>query len=387
MSFLLFIRKILSSAINSCNDTSKKGFFMTRRVLPVFILLLLIPSFVFAAEFKSGDSVSVDQDETINDDLYIGSGNISIDGTINGDLIAGGGTVTVKGTVTGDLIVGGGNVVLRGKVLDDVRLAGGQIDIDGTINDDLLVAGGMVTISRDATVSGQVKAAGGQIKIAGTTGDVETATDDLTIQSTAVINGDLRYWSEKDARIDDAAKITGSVDKQVVSYQRTDKYGNKNPFVTALISILVSALFAWLFSLAFPHKTETILASSGKEVGWNILTGFLTMIGIPVLSFFLFVSIIGIPAGLFIVLAYPLLLALGWLVTVLMAGYGLNYVVAKQKAATWVYALLGAAALTLIAIIPIIGWLIKCLIFAAGFGGLVRFSWDKYQKLRHSNEI
>ena len=65
---------------------------------------------VAAGDFRSETAVTVGEGETIDDDLYVGAGTVTIDGTVNGDATIGGGTVNVTGTVTGSLNVAGGTI-------------------------------------------------------------------------------------------------------------------------------------------------------------------------------------------------------------------------------------------------------------------------------------
>jgi len=85
---------------------------MTRRALLALGLLLLL---VFAAESASatsglngklryGDTIDVPASETVNSDLYVFAGRVTISGIVHGDVVAFGGTVTVTGNVDGDVI-------------------------------------------------------------------------------------------------------------------------------------------------------------------------------------------------------------------------------------------------------------------------------------------
>lgn len=360
---------------------------MIRLVLPLFFLLILLPGIIFAAEFKNGDSITIPEDEIISDDLYVAGGTVTINGTIEGDLIVGGGIIDVKGTVNGDVIAGGGTITLRGIVLDDVRAAGGQITIEGQITDDLLASGGIITLGKGGSIGGNVKVAGGDVILGGISGTVEAAVGKLTIQDSAVIGGNVRYWSEEDAQLDPDAKITGVIEKQTLSHGKNFYIGSVNPVIATIIGIIVTAFFAWFFSYAFPNKTESMLSSSRKEVGTHILWGFLGLVGLPGLAILLCVSVVGLPAGMLILLAFPLVIALGWLVSVLMAGYIATQILTKKPGATWLYALTGAILLSLFGLLPFVGWIVTSFFFLAGLGSLIRFDWRLYDTLRRDKTI
>src|SRR6266542_4310820 len=95
---------------------SRMKFSLMRR-LGLFVLIggtLLIAPIAHAAQFKTGDHVSIPSDQTINEDVYIATGNATVDGTINGDLFIAGGTIAVNGPVSGGVFVAGGTITLNG---------------------------------------------------------------------------------------------------------------------------------------------------------------------------------------------------------------------------------------------------------------------------------
>ena len=65
---------------------------MTRSIFWLSLLAVLAaPALLFAADYRSGDSVDVRDDEKVKDDVCAGGGSITSEGEILGDLCAGGG--------------------------------------------------------------------------------------------------------------------------------------------------------------------------------------------------------------------------------------------------------------------------------------------------------
>lgn len=58
---------------------------------------------ISAAERRSGDGITINSEEIINDDLYVSGNTITINGTIKGDVLALGNTITINGVVEGDV--------------------------------------------------------------------------------------------------------------------------------------------------------------------------------------------------------------------------------------------------------------------------------------------
>ena len=67
-----------------------------------------------AAQVQRGNAITVDPNQTIDDDLYAFGGTITIAGTVNGDVYAFGGTVIVATTVFRDVLAEWGKRLVRG---------------------------------------------------------------------------------------------------------------------------------------------------------------------------------------------------------------------------------------------------------------------------------
>ena len=67
-----------------------------RAFLLAVIAIFALTSPVAAGEFRSDQMVTIGEEETIDDDLYVAAGTVTIDGTVNGDATIAGGTVQVE---------------------------------------------------------------------------------------------------------------------------------------------------------------------------------------------------------------------------------------------------------------------------------------------------
>lgn len=380
-----------------------------RTRLPVFLailLLLVIAAPVAAGEFRTDDTVTVAEGETIDDDLYAGSGTVTIDGTVNGDVTAAAGTVTVDGEVTGSVNVAGGTVEIAGSVGGGARIAGGTVTIAGSIGRDVVVLGGTVTIAESATVAGDVAAGVGTLTVAGqvggdllagagnievtgnVTGSLDVGVDTLVIGPGAQIGGDVEYTSDKEATIDSSAEIAGETTRRTPQRDPSGPALADNPLFSFLGILIGLLVLGWGMLLVRPR----LLIGSGEQVRRNPLlalgAGLATCLGqiLLVIALFILAALFGAFAGalagafaapavivilliviLAIVAAVPLIMAVG---TLVLRGDASSYL------AYAVGAVIFAAVLTVVGLVGSgLDVLVFVLIWILGLGAFALYLW------------
>lgn len=359
---------------------------MNKSIITIGILACLLPATALAAEFKSGESLTIAASDTIEDDLYIAGGTVRIEGNVNGDLIIAGGNVEVKGNVSGDITAAGGNVVLSGTIGDDLRAAGGDIRVTGPVTDDVLIAGGIVTIAETATVGGQLKTGAGELTVAGKVTTIEAAGEKVTLAKTAVVAGDLTYWSSQQATIEQGAAVTGKTTHNTVKDEPVRSGDN---LWSKLFSTLTAALFAYIFFLLFPVKTAAVIDSINMKAFTNFWLGLAFTILVPIVAIITIITIVGIPVSIGILLLYPIFMYLGSLVTTVWLGDRAMRLLNKstEKDITAPSIFVGAVLMTLLMLIPYVGPIMSFLLFMTGLGSLVRFDWEFLSQLRADKKI
>lgn len=338
-----------------------------------------------AAEFRyHEDRVVIGRSERINDDLYVAGGEITIEGNVAGDLIVAGGQVRVTGEVEQDVLVAGGQVVIVGIVGDDVRVAGGEVRLAGVVKGDVLSAGGEVFID-DSAQLGNVWAATGRLQVAGTTGSVRAASDEIVIQKSAEIKGDLSYMSDDEATIEDGATIIGNVTHQ-------ESQRGAQAALISVVDIMATVSYivlAVLFIYVAPNKSRQLALTWRQTFGSSLLWGLLFLVAVPVLSVLLIMTVVGWPLGVGLLLTFPIFIYLGMLVSVIAVGSWIRSLWQKQSFVPpdWLSVVLGAVALQLLGLLPIVGWLALFLVFASSLGVLLRFDWQLLKKLRYDKVL
>ncbi len=155
--------------------------------------LLLASSTAVAVSWRTGDTVTVQKAEVIQDDLYVAGSEVRIDGTIDGDLIVGAQTVTINGEVRGSVWAAGATVILNGRVTQSAHLAGSVLRVDkgATIGRDLLAAGSLIEIAPGSVIGRDVAFGGSQARLNGlVTRNAYGSANGIEISG--MINGDAR---------------------------------------------------------------------------------------------------------------------------------------------------------------------------------------------------
>jgi len=297
----------------------------------LFTLLLLLPTTALEAQ-EAGESVT--RRGTVNEDIYLAGRTVSVDAVVHGDVLAAGGILAIGNEVTGDAMLAGGTITIRGKMHDDVRAAGGSVTLDADVGDDALLAGGNVVLMATSRVGGrawlaggnleigghigkELKAAGGHIVITGeVTGDATLAGEDIEIRPEAVIHGNLRYASPKEAIIDKAAKIDGNI-THLPSPRHERGSARAGAHLGFLVTLTVTGIvLLWLFPRAATAVTNQIALAPWKSLG----LGLAVLTATPLVIILLFASLAGVWLGFLLLASYLIALLCGFLVGALCAG-------------------------------------------------------------------
>jgi cytoskeletal protein CcmA (bactofilin family) len=335
---------------------------------------------------RFGGKSSLPAGAVINGD-YFAFGPVSeISGTVNGDVYAFAGQVLIDGQVNGDVIGAGGRVRISGAVAQDVRVAGGHIAITGDIGRNLTVAGGNVELASSAAVRGGLVAAGGNIDLsaplggnskvaAGTlivsnriAGDMDAAVGTLRITSKAEIQGNVNYWSDREASMSEGARIGGKISRNAPPQKPELWPALIAGWIFLLAVSFVSTLILGLLSIRFLPGFHSATVAALKERPWMSLgIGFVSVIVIPVICLLLFATLLAIPLALILTAAFFILLYWARIFAISRIGEAIlgRFRAAPGKSAAF---LIGLIVYYLLAIIPVIGWLVVVLVVLFGLG-------------------
>jgi len=323
--------------------------------------------------FSAGGSVSVTA--PVAADLLAAGGNVDIDTKVGGDVIATGGDVRIKGDIDSGVFAAGGQLRLNAAVKRSVRVAGGEVEIGpkAQLGGNLSVAGGHVRI--EGPVFGYVQAAGGDVTLdSAVGGDVWATGGRLTLGPNARIGGKVHYATHGELTQNPAAVVKGGVER--VDFETAWPRAHKQPQHSGFGWVWVVGLMvlaAVLIGVA-PSLTATASDVLKRRPWFALLVGFIVLVCVPIAGIILLATVIGIPLALLVLLAYPILLLLGYELTAIGIGDWAMQRFAADRARSWVWRALAAAVvvllIALLARVPFLGGIVAFLTLLFGLGAL-----------------
>lgn len=343
-------------------------------LLTAMLLTILVATPVFAADFRSGDTVTVASGEVVDGDLYVAGSDIIIDGTVNGDVFGVGRSLTINGTVNGGVSFAGQTLTVNGKIANGARLAGQAISVSGNIGRDLVAAAGDVTVTStakigsdiilaigtsriDGNIDGNIIGSGGEVTVTDRVGgNIKLKADKLTIASTANIQGNLTYTSANEANIQVGAQIGGKTTHKVPEVKEPT-----GPFAGIggkVIAFLMTLLAGILIILIAPRRAVAVAAAIRQKPWLSLGWGAIILFATPIAAIITFVTVVGVPVGLIGLTLYGIAIYLSQIAIGLFIGYWIiSYFSKVQSRGILVGALaLGFAILTLLKLIPYVGF-------------------------------
>jgi hypothetical protein len=227
--------------------------------------------------------------------------------------------------------------VPAGETVDTAVIFNGPALVEGTVRESLVVLNG------DAEVSGTVRQ------------DVIVLNGDLVVRSGAEVGGDL--VTQSTPQVEDGATVRGER-KNVATEFKIDEVGFGGRvawWIAYSISVLILGLLVLVFApQLFPAVREAARTRLGASIGWGAGLFFLLPIG----SVLLLVTVVGLPLGIFLLLALAFIYTLGYVVATIAVGGRI-----MQSSARFVSFLVGWVLLRLVALIPFLGgwlWFLGC---------------------------
>ena len=333
-------------------------------------------------------------------DRFAAGSSLQIDKPVAGDLMAAGGSVDVMTTVEGDAVLSGGTVSVSKRIGQNFYGAAGKLFVNDVVGRNARVAGGQVTFSQVSEVVGNVSAAGGEVTMNGKVkghvivagghvlidamigGDVEATGGQVELGPNARIGGKLRYASREPLKRDPAAQVAGALETFAppggwpVPENVEHRMGRTGGWVWTIGLLVVAAVLVALLPNFYSGVARTLRAHAGK----SLLVGFITLICVPVAALLFLITIIGVPLGLLTVLAYLLLLVIGYVSTGISIG---DWALQRARSdapqsTTWRIgsAILGVLIVSLLARMPWLGGWVVLVALLVGLGALALQIWQ-----------
>ncbi len=364
-----------------------------RRIVVAAALLLL-------ATLVSGRETTV---AALADDYMAAGGSVELREPVTGDALLAAGSVASNSSVGGDLSAAGGEVAVRATVGDDLYVAGGDVTVDALIGGNARVAGGRVRIMPEARIEGGAAIAGASVTTGGRfgryltvagrevtlggdiAGDVRIFADELHVQPGTRIGGRLSYRVHGAVDLPADLVVAGGIARESGDAEQRERrrswidagaIGERAGWLWLAGLLGVGLLLA--FSLEqFSRRTSRVLA---ERPGLAMLVGFLVLVCMPPLIMTLFVTLIGIPLALILLLVYLAMVLAAYVVGALFLGDRALELASPGKGAT-PGRRLGALFLVLVALalvgsIPLLGDLVRFVVLLLGLGGILLAGWS-----------
>lgn len=356
------------------------------RLFGVGLIALLVLPLTIGSLRMSG-RVIVRAEDVVTEDLYAMGGLVIIEGTVEGDLIAVTGDLRITGAVTGDVIaLVGGPVEVVGTVGGSMRAAAITIEVPGMVGEDLAAVSVETTvlgsIGRDVLmVSGETGLFGRigrdvllqavRLTVDGPVGgDVEVRVDTVDVGPDAAVAGDLVYQASRDAVVSDGAVVAGQLTRRDVIAPVWAKAVTRIVSILSLFSLIVAGLIAgWLFRGTASGAVSQVERHPWRSAG----VGAVTILAVPILAAPLFLTLVGIPVALLLLIAWLCAIVLGPIPAVTRFGEVILSGRGGMAAALVVGAVIWRAAMWAL---PLIAGLIYAAVLLVGLGAYVTAGWE-----------
>lgn len=331
--------------------------------------------------------------------LHFAAGNIIRTAEhIDGDLFAAGYKVDVQETVTGDIFAAGQDIIIDEAVSGDVRVAGNSITIDAPVSGSVMAFGSTVVLTENAIIDGHVTIAAASVEVMGTVkkqaviggafvelygtfeGPVEIEAENTYIKEGAIVATTVSVRGPNEPQVEDGVQGTESITYEFVDY---DELQSNNEFdfgglfagslFFAFMKFIAFLVLGAVILLLFP--TATTVVAERMETDWqnSLLGGLLVLILTPIIAVLIGITIIGLPLMGTIFMVYALVAMLASIYVSIVIGKRLFSTSEEhtniQKVLHFGFGLL---LLSIVTMIPFIGWLISLLATAWGMGALWR---------------
>jgi hypothetical protein len=269
---------------------------------------------------------------------FAGSGEVDLDGTVNGDAFIAGGVVNVRGTVNGLLVVAGGQVNVMGTVTDRIISVGGTVRLSGKTEKSVFAGGGSVIIERGATVGEYLMAGGSDVQVRGVVerdakigatalrltgvikGNLDAGVESFTTEEGSTVGGNLTVMAKDSGNIQIVpGTVLGQVHLKAGREVPAPRFLGltKGRLAMRIIFFLSLCATALVISFLFPRQLASVGTIINGRPGESVLVGLAALLLVPVITLVLFLTVVGIPLGIF------LFLYLCWLAFLSQMGLGI----------------------------------------------------------------
>ncbi len=333
---------------------------MKKYIIGIILSLFIGINTVSAYEINTADTLNLKGEITSSS---FGFGNIINDESkIDGLGIMFGNSLNI--TSQSDYSINFGNVINYKGTTKDLIIFGNKV----VIEKEAVIERDLIIFASDITINGQV---GGNIRITSkdalistgsTLENIYTSCDNLVIDGNTTINN-LTY--SEDATI--ALKEGTIVNKGMIETADTDEK-DLSTLNSTFLSLISNWLIFAILLFAVPKLLTIPKDNYGKIVGYGV--GY--MIGLPIISLLLLLSIYGSKLSIIFIIVYILSMLISTPITGYIIGKSIWDKFIKKEGTDYLKGLLGITILVLLSIIPYLNILIVLGTFVIATGSIIK---------------
>jgi len=295
-----------------------------KRLLTILFLFLLLPAAAHAYEIRLGEgtnTVVLPADATFTEEALCMAHRVDIQGKAKRDLwLLAASSVSFDGESDGDLRVMAASAILRGEAKENLLAYahGLQLTSNSVVRGEVALFGNTVIceglVEGNGLIFAQSVTLGGHWE-----GTVRIHAQEIRIVPGTTIAGDLVYTAPKPLIYDSSVDIAGTVTQQ------RNLLPESHPFSLAAFRaraewlgyLFLAALLAGMpFVGFFPSMAGRAVRQLSTSPWRVLLAGTVTVLLVPFLIAFVFVTLVGIPLALLLGALY---LSLGYLSHIVIA--------------------------------------------------------------------
>lgn len=271
---------------------------------------------------------TIEKGQVVPGDLLFSGDRLVVEGEIKGDLVVWSGQIIVNGQIDGSLLgAAWDKLVVNGVVKGHIRGIVNEITINGKINGSITAAAAQMNTSPHSLIEQGLLGAFSKVDLQGIinntvdlnsapliriggliNGNLKTQGAPITWQAPLQITGEVNDYSGVDS---DPAKIKGVTIRQGYHSHQPQTVPSATSGYITLISIVwfIGSLLATLILYRlFPVTLWMITEPSRTNFRRSMLTGLISLIGIPLVILILALTLVGIPLAVLLGLLYLILL-------------------------------------------------------------------------------
>ncbi len=317
---------------------------------------------------RSGEKVSIKDDQVTDDDLYISGDYVNFSGSALSDVLVSGTKISFSGKVGEDLLAAGFQIYSDGKVSGDFRAAAFEVDLSGQVDGDVFVLANIVRIKPTAKIAGDLIVYGGKVEVEGEVGgdivgrvdylsidnkvggNVAVSVNNLILHDGAKVSGDVKYTSNKLLIRNSNYNVEGKIIHNSPVIKDTE-----NEIRSVTMTGLVVLFFVLVWYLLFRKSLDSVLGYMEHNWFTSLFLGIAILFLFPVLITFMLLTVIGLPLAVALLLLYLLVLLLAIMfIPIVLGKYTIMLLSRKKKndSISLFTILIGVVSLMILTLLP-----------------------------------